>query len=707
MVSARFVLRSLLCASVVVAAGCGERAAEPAATTAAAPAAVATPAAAPKAVFGAFGLDESGMRKTIAPGDDFFNYANGEWSDTFEIPADRSRYSMFTLLVEKALARNKAILEDAAANAGSDANKKLAGDYFAAYMDEAAIEKLDAAPVQPELDRIAALGDKAALAREIGGSLRADVDLLNATDLYTDRVFGIWINQHLDRPEETAAYLVQGGLGLPDRDFYLEGGRFEEIRKQYEAYIAKLLEMGGIADAAKKAKGVLALETAIAKVHASQVESNDIKKGANYWPRAEFAQRAPGLDWNALFAAAGLDRASEIIVWQEGATKGIAKLAGSQSLDAWKDYLAFHALSRAAPLLSKRFAQAHFDFNGTTLNGTPQQQERWKRGIDATNESVGDAVGQLYVAQHFSPETKAHAERMVADLVTAFGQRIDKLGWMSDATKARARQKLAGLGVAVGYPETWRDYTGLEIKRDDAFGNAARALAFEYRRNLGKLGKPQDHGEWYMLPQTVNALNVPLENRLQFPAAILEAPFFDAAADDAINYGAIGAVIGHEISHSFDSSGALFDEKGRLANWWTPEDFAKFEAAGKALSAQYDEYMPFPDLHLNGALTLGENIADLSGVATAYDAYHLSLKGAPGETIGGYTPDQRFFLGFGQVWRSKYREPSLRNLVLTDVHSPGPWRSATVRNQDAWYAAFDVKEGNALWLAPEKRVVIW
>jgi putative endopeptidase len=707
MLPARHWLRMLALASIVAAAGCGERATEPAATTAATPVPSATPAAAPTPAFGTFGLDEAGMDKTVAPGDDFFAHANGTWVRTFEIPADRSRYSMFTLLAEKALARNRAILEEAAARPNAAGEEKLVGDFYAAFMDEAAIEKLDGAPIKADLDRIAALADKAALAGEIGATLRADVDLLNATDLYTDRPFGIWINQHLDRPEETVPYLVQGGLGLPDRDFYLEAGRFAELRPKYEAFIAQLFDLAGIADGAKKAAGVLALETKIAQVHATQVETNDIKRGANFWPRAEFAQRAPGLDWDALFAAAGLSGANELVVWQEGATKGIARLAGSEPLDTWKDYLQFHALLRGAPLLSKRFADAHFAFMENTLNGTPQQQDRWKRGINAANEAIGDAVGKLYVARHFSAETKAHAERMVADLVTAFGQRIDRLDWMSDATKARAKQKLAGLGVAVGYPDAWRDYTGLELRRDDAYGNAQRASAFEYRRNLAKLGKPQDRGEWYMLPQTVNALNVPLENRLIFPAAILEAPFFDAAADDAINYGAIGAVIGHEISHSFDSSGALFDEKGRLANWWTPEDFAKFEAAGQKLVAQYDQYEAFPDLKLNGKLTLGENIADLSGLATAYDGYKLSLRGQPGEVIGGYTPDQRLFLGYAQVWRSKYREPALRNLILTDGHSPGPWRVANVRNQDAWYAAFDVKEGTKLHLAPEQRVRVW
>ncbi len=395
------------------------------------------------------------------------------------------------------------------------------------------------------------------------------------------------------------------------------------------------------------------------------------------------------------------------MVWQPRAVAGISALVASQPLEVWKQYLAFRALDRASPYLSKPFADERFAFYGATLDGTPQQRERWKRGIDATNDALGEAVGKRYVEKYVSTETKQRAETMVHNIIDAFAKRIDKLDWMSLQTKQHAKAKIAGLTVAVGYPDKWRDYSALDVRRDDALGNAERAELFEYRRNLAKLGKPIDHGEWYMLPQTVNALNVPLENRLIFPAAILQPPFFDPAADDAVNYGAIGAVIGHEISHSFDNTGALFDEHGALHDWWTAEDLKKFEAAGDALAAQFSAYKPFADLSVNGKLTLGENIADVAGLATAHDAYLLSQQDKPAQTLEGFTPEQRFFLGFAQAWRGKYRDEALRNAVLTDVHAPGRFRAQTVRNLDAWYPAFDVKPDQALYLAPEQRVKIW
>ena len=574
-------------------------------------------------------------------------------------------------------------------------------------MDEAGIEAKGVAPMKPELDAITAIADKPALARAIGQTVRADVDLLNSTDFYTDRLFGLWVSQHLDKPTQYAPYLLQGGLGMPDRDFYLQAGRFVALRTAYQAHIAKVLSLAGIADSDAKAARILTLETDIARVHATQEETNDVKKGANYWGRADFAVKAPGLDWNAFFDGAGLQQPAEFIVWQPKAVTGIAKLIGSQPLDTWKEYLAFHALDGASPTLPKPFADENFAFYGTTLNGTPQQQERWKRAVTAVDHALGEAVGKIYVQRHFSAATKARADEMVKNILAAFDKRIDAVAWMTPQTKARAKAKLAGLKVGMGYPDVWRNYSALEIRPDDALGNAERASLFEYQRNLAHLGKPVDHGEWFLLPQEVNALNVPLENRLIFPAAILEAPFFDALADDAVNYGAIGSVIGHEISHSFDSSGALFDETGRMANWWTPADFKRFEAAGAALAAQYDGYHPFPDAAVNGKLTLGENIADVAGLATAYDAFKLSQAGKPAITLEGFTPDQRFFLGFAQNWRSKAREAALRNTLMTNVHAPGLFRSETVRNQDAWYPAFDVKPGQQRYLAPDKRVKVW
>ncbi|MBO9661825.1 MAG: M13 family metallopeptidase [Dokdonella sp.] len=646
------------------------------------------------------------MDRSVAPGDEFFEYADGNWVKHTEIPADRSSYNSFTVLTEQARKDTRTILEEAAAQSGAGGDRAKIGNYYAAFLDEAGIEAKGVAPIKAELESIAAIADKKSLARAFGASLRADVDLLNATNYYTDRLFGLWVSPNLRRPEGYAPYLVQGGLGMPDRDFYLEGGRMAELRAQYAAYVAQLFALAGVADGEAKAKRILALETAIARAHASQLDTNDVRKGANEWAAKEFAKRAPGLHWSVFFDAAGLQAQPNFVVWQPKAVGGIAALVGREPLATWKDYLAFHALDRAATYLPKAFADAHFAFHGTALSGTPQQQERWKRAVDETDHALGEAVGKVYVEKHFPAATKARAEAMVKNVVIAFGHRIDALEWMTPETKRRAKAKLAGLEVGVGHPETWRDYTALEVRRDDALGNVQRASLFEYRRNLAKLGRPVDRGEWFLLPQEVNALNVPLENRLIFPAAILQPPFFDGAADDAVNYGAIGAVIGHEISHSFDNSGALFDEHGKLANWWTKQDLEHFEAAGKALAAQFDAYKPFPDLAVNGKLTLGENIADVAGLATAYDAYKLAHPGA-GETLDGFTPDQRLFLGWAQAWRSKAREPALRNTLLTNVHAPGRYRALTVRNLDAWYPAFDVKPGQKLHLAPAERVKVW
>ncbi len=684
-------------------AGCGKQAEAPA-TPAAAPTAAPAPA---KPALGSFGFDTAGMDRSAAPGDDFFAYANGNWAKTTEIPADRSSYNSFVTLIDLADKRTRAIIDEAAAKQGASGEEKKIGDFYTAFMDETGIEARGLAPMQAELDAIAAIGDKSALSAAIGQTLRADVDLLNATNYYTDRLFGLWVSQHMDKPAQYAPYLVQGGLGLPDRDFYLEGGRFEEVRQQYREHIATVLALANTPDPAGKATAILALETAIARAHASQLDTNDIKKGANYWSRTDFDAKAPGMDWAAFLGAAGLEAQPEFIVWQPAATAGIAKLVGAQPLEAWKDYLRFHALDRASPVLPKAFADENFAFYGKTLNGTPEQQERWKRAVGAVNGALGEAVGKIFVQRHFTAATKARADEMVRNLLVAFDRRIDALDWMTPQTKARAKAKLAGMKIGMGYPDTWRDYSALDIRADDALGNAQRASRFEYQRNIAKLGKPVDRGEWYLLPQEVNALNIPLENRLIFPAAILEAPFFDGAADDAVNYGAIGGVIGHEITHSFDSSGALFDETGRLANWWTDEDLKRFNAAGAALAAQYDAYRPFPDLALNGKLTLGENIADVAGLATAHDAYVLAQAGKSAQALDGFTPEQRFYLGWAQAWRSKAREPALRNAILTGVHAPGRYRAETVRNQDSWYPAFDVKPGQARYLAPEQRVKVW
>jgi putative endopeptidase len=582
------------------------------------------------------------------------------------------------------------------------------GDYFASFMDEARIEELGATPLRPELDTIAAIRTRRDLSRVLGASIRADTDALNATNFYTDRPFGLWVAEDLNDTSKYRPYLMQGGLGMPDREYYLgDSPRYVELRARYLAHVASMLKLAGYAEPEARAKRVVALETAIARVHVTVDESSDVSKSNTVWSRADLPRKAPGLDWDAFLAAAGLADQSRFGAWQAGAIAGMSRLAGSQPIQAWQDYLAFHAVERGAPYLSKAFVDEHFAFNGQALSGTPQQRERWKRGVDNTSNALGQAIGKLYVGKHFSPEAKAKAQVMAENVVKAFGHRIDRIDWMSPETKAQARKKLANFRISVGYPDTWRDYSGLSIVRGDAYGNKQRADLFEYRRNVAKLGQPVDRTEWFMNPQTVNALFAPSQNSITFPAAILEPTFFDPNADAAVNYGAIGGVIGHEVSHGFDDTGALFDENGNVRNWWSAQDIARFRAETRKLADQYSAYEALPGLNIKGEQVLGENIADVAGLATAYDAYHLSLNGQPAPVIDGFTADQRFFLGWAQNYRSKFREAALRRTVVTDVHAPAPWRALTVRNLDAWYPAFDVKPGQKLYLAPADRVKIW
>ena len=657
----------------------------------------------------AIGIDVAGIDKAVKPGDDFDSYANGGWRAKTEIPADRSSTGIFLQVFNVAEGRNAALIAEAAkANAAAGTDQRRIADYYTAFLDTAGIEQRSLAPIRPELDAIAAIADKPALARALGADLRADVDPLNATNYHTEHLFGLFVTQALDDPARTVPYLLQGGIGLPERDYYVSPKpEMAQIRAAYKAYLAKIFTLAGMSDPAARAERVMALETRIATAHVDYVASQDPHKANNPWTRADFAKKAPGLDWDAFFGAAGLSGQQDFIVWHPTATAKLSALVASEPIEAWRDWLAFHHINTVTAVLPKAFDDASFEFFGKTLSGTQQPRPRDKRAIGAVNVNLGDAVGRSYVAKFFPASSKTDIQNMVKNILGAFDKRVAALTWMAPATKAEARRKIQTMSVGIGYPDTWRDYGSLEIRADDALGNVQRAQLAEYRHQLGKIGKAPDKGEWWMTPQTVNAVNLPLQNSLNFPAAILEAPFYDPRADAASNYGSIGAVIGHEISHSFDNVGAEFDSSGKLRNWWTPADFAHFKEQSAALVAQYNAYEALPGLHLSGEQTLGENIADVAGLTAAYEAYHASLGGKAPPVIDGLTGDQRFFLAFAQSWREKTRDKAMRQQIATDGHSPGRFRAQTVRNLDAWYGAFAVQPNQKLYLAPEKRVKVW
>jgi putative endopeptidase len=501
---------------------------------------------------------------------------------------------------------------------------------------------------------------------------------------------------------------MQGGIGLPDRDYYLSSDpQMAKIRAAYVPYVAKMMALAGLPNADIRAAKVIALEKMIAEAHESLNDSQDSIKGNNPMKRSDLIAKAPGLDWNRLLTAARLPNQQDFIVWQPASISKIAGLVGSQPLEVWRDWLAFHRVNQMTDSLSKAFDDAHFAFYGTTLSGTPQQRTRDKRALAATSRWLGDAVGKRYADKYFPASSKADVQGMVTNIKAALEKRIEGLTWMAASTKAEAKRKVATMAVGVGYPDKWRSYDNFDVRAGDAYGNLDRARLANYEYQIGKIGQPVDKSEWWMTPQTVNAVNLPLQNALNFPAAILDKGFYDPNADAAAKYGAIGSVMGHEISHSFDNLGATFDADGRLRNWWTPADLAHFHAAGQALIDQYNAYEALPGLHLNGKQELGENIADVAGLAAAYDAYHASLNGKPAPVIDGLTGDQRFFLAYGQSHRGKLRDAALRGRIATDVHAPGPWRVQTVRNLDAWYDAFEVKPGQKLYLAPDKRVKVW
>jgi len=655
------------------------------------------------------GIVVANMDRSVKPGDDFFRYANGDWIKRAEIPPDRPSLNVFARLTDLSNKRTADLIEELAkSNSPVGSGPRKVTDLYNSYMNDAAIEAKGLAPIRPHLDAIAAIRNQHQLARALGETLRADVDALNNTNFRTANLFGLWVAPGFNDPDHYTAYLMQGGLELPNREYYLtESEHMRNLRAQYQTHIAAMLRLAGFSDTEARARRIFELEHAIAQTHRTLAENEDIHKANNTWTAADFTSKAPGLDWPEYFRSAGLSKIESFIVWQPEAFTGESALVASTPLDTWKDWLAFHLIEQYADVLPKPVAEERFAFFGKELSGAPQQRPRWQRGVVLVNRLLGDAVGQIYAQRYFSPEAKAQADAMVSNLIAAFRKRIEALPWMDPSTKAEAQSKLSTLYVGIGYPETWRDYSSFEVKVDDVFGNVLRGGLWDYQYEIARLGKPVNRKEWCMTPQTVNAVNLPLQNALNFPAAILQPPFYDPFAPAAVNYGAIGTVIGHEISHTFDSEGAAFDSTGRVRNWWKAEDLAHFQAATAQLAAQYDAYKPFPDLSLNGKQTLGENIADVAGISAAYDGYRASLSGKTAPVQDDFSGDQQFFIAFGQNWGSKAREAALRQQVLTDPHSPGEYRAATVRNIDAWYAAFPVQTGDKLYLAPADRVRIW
>lgn len=642
---------------------------------------------------GTFGFDEKGMDKTVAPGDDFYTFANGVWAKSTPIPADKSNYGMFTVLDDLSKQRVRGILD-----AVKDDKNSAIGRAYTSYLDSATVETRGLAPIQPWLTKVKALDSKAGYSALV----------VEAAKMGISGPFGGYVGQDDKHPENYIFTIYQGGTGLPDRDMYLlDNPKMASIRTAYVAHLAKMLTLAGEDNAEARAKAVMDLETQIAKVQWTREDASDAVKAYNKFTLAQTAQfSSPTLDMPAMLKAIS-PKITDVLIGQPSAVKGTADILDKAPLEVIKDQMLLRSLGSLANYLPDSVANENFAFYGTTLQGTPQREERWKRAVGFTEGALGEAVGKEYAARYFPPEYKAEMNKLVTNVLDAMGRRIDALEWMQPQTKARAKAKLKNFTVKVGYPDRWRDYTGLEVRSDDLFGNAVRSNQFDFQYMIDKLGGPVRKWEWGMLPQTINAYANFGMMEVVFPAAILQPPFFDPKADPAVNYGGIGAVIGHEISHHFDDQGAKYNEKGELSDWWTPADTKAFEAASKALVAQYDAYEALPGEHVKGEFTLGENIGDLAGLTIAYDAYQHSLGGKKPPVVDGFTADQRFYLGWAQIWRRNYREANLRARLLTDPHAPSIQRAWVVRNLDPWYGAFGAKDGQKLYLAPAQRVRIW
>ncbi|PJE41357.1 MAG: peptidase M13 [Flavobacterium sp.] len=646
------------------------------------------------------GINKKNMDTLVKPGDNFAMYVNGTWMKTAKIPADKSSYGAFDMLYDQSQKDVKAIIEEAAkGNNAEGTDEQKIGDYYASFMDRKGRDAKGIAPIQPELKAIDAIASYDDLAAYFGKANRAGVSI----------PFSVSVMSDFKDPTKHTLITWQGGLGLPEREYYLAtDAKMTEIRQKYVAHIEKMFQLTNMPNPAENAAKIMALETALASQQMKKEDTRDIVKLYNVYAVKDLKTLMPDFNWTAMLKNAGVDREKKLVVTQVDYTKNLNNLIKNTPIDTWKTYLKWGVINGSAGLLTTALDKQNFEFYGKNLYGTESQQEDWKRAVEMVNGGLGEVVGKVYVKKHFSPEAKERMTQMVKNLLKAYAESIKTLDWMSAATKKEALKKVDNFMIKIGYPDKWRDYSALKIVKNDLYGNATRATEFEYNRNLAKLGKPVDRAEWGMNPQTVNAYYNPSLNEIVFPAAILKPPFFDLNADDAVNYGGIGAVIGHEIGHGFDDQGSAFDGTGTMKNWWTPQDLAAFKKRTSALVEQYNSFKAFPDLNVNGAFTLGENIGDLGGLSIAIKAYKATLNGKEAPVMDGFTGMQRVFLGWGQVWAEKIREEALRSQIAGDPHSPALFRvNGTVRNIPEFYEAFNIKPTDSLYLAPEKRVKIW
>lgn len=646
------------------------------------------------------GITKKNMDTLVKPGDNFEQYVNGTWKKNNKIPADKASYGAFDMLYDQSQKDVKAIIEEASkGNFVEGSNEQKIGDYFSSFMNRKDRDAKGIKPIEADLKNIDAIANYSDLAAYFGKSNRTGVAI----------PFSIAVTEDFKDPKQYTLMSWQGGLGLPEREYYLKNdAKMVDIRKKYVAHVEKMLQLVGIANPTESAAKIMALETTLATNHMTKEDTRNTAALYNKYAVADLKKLMPDFDWTTMLKNAGIEKEKNIVISQVAYTKSLNNIIKNTSIDTWKTYLKWSLINNTATHLTSDLDKQHFEFYGKTLYGTEVQEEDWKRAVNAVNGGLGEIVGKVYVEKHFSPEAKERMVGLVKNLLKAYAESIKKLDWMSENTKKEALAKVDKFMIKIGYPDKWRDYSALKVVKNDLYGNAERATEFEYNRMINKLGKPVDRTEWGMTPQTVNAYYNPTLNEIVFPAAILQPPFFDLNADDAVNYGGIGAVIGHEIGHGFDDQGSTFDGDGVMRNWWTPADLTAFQTKTKALVDQYSAFKAFPDLNVNGAFTLGENIGDLGGLSIAIKAYKMSLNGKEAPVMDGFTGIQRVFLGWGQVWLDKSREEALRSQIAGDPHSPAKFRiNGVVRNVPEFYEAFKIKPTDSLYLAPEKRVKIW